>query len=169
MLTSLTLGTILQSIAPFALGIMPARYKILDLAPIVPLLPMPEPPPAARPRATILLLPLSPPAAAQRFRDWMLAWGFTGTREWSGPNGLWEYYRWHCADEKLQPIPDQLLANALAKIVAKKQVRDHSSGSLRRISTYCIEAPTPPAKVSKGKKRAKPGKAPAKQRRKLAA
>lgn len=83
--------------------------------------------------------PLLPKAAAERFREWMIAWGFLGERPWSGPDGVWAFYEWHCEDEGLTPIPENMLGEALHNIgVPRRQVGDYSTGKRQRIRHYAF-------------------------------
>lgn len=114
-------------------------------------------------------VPLRPDQAAARLLAFMQANDYTGQRYWSGPYGIWNFYLWHCDEEELQPIPDQLLANALAKVCTRCQVRDRSTGEMRRLMTYVItQRVEPPIAVAKGKRRQPPGRPPKLQERPLA-
>lgn len=112
-----------------------------------------------------LATPLTPMVAARRFVTWMQEMGFTGERPWNGPRrdskgrteGLWDYYLWHCDDERLTPIPDNMLGAALGELAAKRrsmitkrQVRlntKDASGKrvLYRPTYYTIAEPEEPA------------------------
>jgi len=90
-------------------------------------------------------LPLN--AAVAGFVRWMCEMGFVGEYAWSD---IWEYYsRWHCADEKLVPVPvnrKAYFAQELAKLCERGQVRVLQEGRVRRLTTYTIQAETAPAR-----------------------
>jgi hypothetical protein len=139
--------------------------------PIVPLLPMP----ANRETAKAVRIPLSASDAARRFVTWMQDWGFSGSRVWSGPDGVWEYYLWQCYEEDLAPLPEQVLANALSAFAPKSEIRDRSTGKLRRLASYdipsegaAVRTPAPRTKPGKSKKRSRPGTPPKAQLRRVA-
>lgn len=105
----------------------------------------------------VLAMPLAPAEAARQFVAWMQDLGRVGWRPWRGDEGVWSYYLAHCAEADLQPIPDQLLANALAQIAPKKLVRDRSSGEMERITLYDLPA-APLAPAQPKRHQAKPPK-----------
>jgi hypothetical protein len=157
-----------ETLAMMVAAVMPGRHPlplrapllrrfepVQELEPVVPQLPMP-----AQRGAKPKRIPLAADDAARRFVTWMQDWGFSGSRVWSGPDGIWEYYLWQCHDENLAPLPEQVLANALSAIVPKSEIRDRSSGKLRRLASYGIpaegaslKAAAPRKKASKGKRR----------------
>ncbi len=93
-------------------------------------------------------LPLAPKVAAKRFVAWMQAQGWHGERAWAGKNGVWDYYLLHCACEDLAPLPDNLFAAQLARIVPKRIVRARIEGMPGRPTFYAIPpAPEPRAPV----------------------
>lgn len=96
-------------------------------------------------RSAPLAMPSRPAEAAQRFVAWMQDHGFTGQRRWSGPDGLWEFYGWHCDEERRHPVPDNLLGEALRALLEWRQIGDHSTGKRRRIMHYMIPEPEPEA------------------------
>lgn len=198
MLSTITLGGILKAL-PLALGFMPARTVRLvrqvpphDLIPIEPTLPLPdhcstgdslqsEREAAAqrlrgRHRRPAFIVPLPANEAAKRFVAFMQIENLAGDREWSGPNGVFEHYLWQCDVEDLAPLPERIIANALAVLAPKRFARDRTSGKLQRPTIYAIpSAPQPAApaaamkpRAAKGKQRSKPGKAPRQQLRKAA-
>lgn len=90
-------------------------------------------------------IPLLPKIAAGRFVAWLQEHGLDGDRPWAGANGVWELYLWHCDEERLTAIPDNMLGAALDRLCVKRLVRDYSSGKLRRPTYYTIPQ-TPAAK-----------------------
>jgi hypothetical protein len=84
-------------------------------------------------------LPLD--AAAAGFVRWMCEFGFVGEYTWSD---IWDFYSgWHCADEKLVPVPPNrkaYFAQELAKLCERGQVRVLQQGRVRRLRTYKIVA-----------------------------
>ena len=85
--------------------------------------------------------PLPPTAAASRFVSWMSDMGFVGEYAW---RDLLDFYAWHCAEEKLLPIPVNhlaSLAHELGELCAKGQIRVMEEGRRRRLTTYTILPP----------------------------
>mgnify|MGYP003648730796 CR=1 FL=1 len=99
-----------------------------------------EHPPASSPRQgkPPPAPPLAPRAAAKRFVTWMQEHGFDGDMPWGGPSGIWEFYLWHCDEVRLQPVPNNMFGDALSAVVKRRQVRDRSTGKLRRFTHYVI-------------------------------
>lgn len=99
-------------------------------------------------RARVLAPPLQPDRAARQFVRWMQEHEFHGEHPWAGPNGIWEFYLWHCHEERLTPVPDNTFGEALERICTKRLVRDRSGGKLRRPTYYAIPElrDTPPPK-----------------------
>lgn len=91
--------------------------------------------------------PLSPAVAARSFVRWMQDWGLEGERPFAGPSGIWEFYLWHCKEHELTPIPDNMFAQALAKLVPKRLVRMRLEGKLERPTYYSIPKAKTPAAV----------------------
>lgn len=90
--------------------------------------------------------PLAPKVAARRFVTWMQEHDFTGEKPTSGDNGIWAFYGWHCQEANVQPVPDNMFFEALARVIPRRQVRDRSSGKLKRNTYYTIpELPEPSA------------------------
>jgi hypothetical protein len=85
--------------------------------------------------------PLPPAAAAKRFLAFLQDEGFVGDQAWGGRRGLWQTYLWHCDEDRLTPIPDNLLGEAFGKLARKRLVRDRSSGKLRRLTYYSVPVP----------------------------
>lgn len=104
-----------------------------------------------------LATPLPPRVAAKRFVVWMQEHEFHGERPWSGGDGIWAFYGWHCDDERLTAIPDNMFAAALDDLLDKRLVRDRSTGKLRRLTYYRIEELPEPS--------AQPVKRPARMKR----
>lgn len=128
-----------------------------------------------RHRRPAFIVPLSANEAAKRFVEFMQAHELVGDREWSGANGVFENYLWHCDMEDLAPLPERIIANALSVLAPKRLVRDRSSGELQRPTIYAIPKAAQSApevarkpRAAKGKQRTKPGKAPKQQLRKAA-
>lgn len=84
--------------------------------------------------------PLAPRIAAKRFVAWMQEHDFTGELPWGGAGGIWAFYGWHCHEANVQPVPDNMFAAALERVVLRRQVRDRSTGKLRRFTYYVIPA-----------------------------
>lgn len=105
--------------------------------------------PSSVSRARTLGPPLQPDRAARQFVRWMQEHEFHGEHPWAGANGIWEFYLWHCHEERLTPVPDNMFGDALEKVCAKRLVRDRSSGKLRRPTYYTI----PELDAPKSKKR----------------
>lgn len=107
-----------------------------------PALPQSEPVEAVEPPAAPILPSrlLSPNEVAKRFLEWMRDNDFLGEYEAAGPNGLLEYYRWHCQDCGLVPHPQtqQWLA-ALKQLVPFEARQIGPREARKRISAYRIE------------------------------
>lgn len=112
-------------------------------------------PAGGRPKRPPPAPPLAPRIAAKRFVVWMQDHGFTGEKPWGGPSGIWAFYGWHCHEANVQPVPDNMFAAALEREVNRRQVRDRSSGKLRRFTYYLIpDLPEAPAARAMPRRRA---------------
>jgi hypothetical protein len=52
--------------------------------------------------------------------------------------GIWQYYLWHCSEERTIPLAPKVLAEALGRILSRRQVRDPTSSKRRRLTVYHI-------------------------------
>ena len=90
--------------------------------------------------------PLPARTAAKRFVAWMQEHDFVGEYPWTGHRksrfrpvtGIWDFYLWHCDEINVQPVPDNMFGDALGSVIRRRQVRDRSTGKLRRITHYMI-------------------------------
>jgi hypothetical protein len=98
----------------------------------------PDPPQGVKRPLPALQAPLPPAAAAREFVGWMQDFGFVGERLWGGPDGLWEYYLWHCDDIRRHRLPDNVFAHALGGLVDCRQINDRTTGKRRRLTAYTI-------------------------------
>lgn len=92
------------------------------------------------------LPPLKPPLPAGRaatlFVEWMQDHGFFREYPFSGPNGIWEHYLWHCHEMRFTPIPENTFGEHLKKLVVNRQATERTGGKRgRRYQVYAISEP----------------------------
>lgn len=99
---------------------------------------------AAKSGIRIVRPPLQARDAAERFVEWMQLHDFVGDYSANGPNGLKEYYAWHCHEERLTPRGWSKFAVVLASVIPRRRVElePHAHGGRQIVRHYFI-APLP--------------------------
>lgn len=98
--------------------------------------------------------PLLPAEAARGFVAWLYDNELYGERPFSGPDGIWALYLWHCDEVRITPTASNIFAEALGKALPRRQVTDWASGKRRRITHYAVHPPQAPAEAAEPRRKA---------------